>query len=341
MTTASHTIAFRNFRPGDVPALVALINEADAFDQLGRPTSVDQLTHEMSWPGYQGDTDCFLAWDGDRLIAYGDIFLRRAGSQPASRIPGAENRFLTWLVVHPAWRHQAIGRRLLERMYERATERLVEIESGPVYFYGQARDTETERIGLYEAFGMERVRYSISMERPIDGDLPPVQIPEGYRLRTADFQRDAKAIWLVDNSAFQDHWGYTEFPLDEFLHLLSGPHYRPELWLLAEVAATGQVVGISLNTVDRSVTECNGRPEGVVDRLAVLREHRKRGLGSALLMQSLHTLRAAGMDSARLGADADNLTGAVRVYKRAGFAVRSTYAVHRRLMREIQAPWAS
>ena len=49
------------------------------------------------------------------------------------------------------------------------------------------------------------------------------------------------------------------------------------------------------------------------------RPWRKRGLASALIGRSLELLRERGMTSAVLGVDADNPTGALALYERAGF----------------------
>jgi mycothiol synthase len=314
--------------------MVKLINEADVVDGLERTTTLEELEHEMSWPNYDPGSDCFLAWAGDDLVGYADLFLRQASSGEATRFSTKESKVYTWGVVHPTWRRRGLGRRFMDLLYRRATERLDEVNGGPVYFQAHTRDVEVGRIALLEGFGMERVRYSINMARRIDGELPLVELPPGYRLRSFDPELDTHTVWEVQNLAFQDHWGFSEFPLKELRHVLEFPHFRPELWLLAVEEASSKVVGLGLNGISPEWIETTGRQEGSVDVLAVLREHRKRGLGSALLVQCLHTLKAGGMEWAQLGADADNLTGAVRLYERAGFSIRKTYITFRKVMRE-------
>lgn len=319
-------IEMRNYRPEDLRALVNLINTADQFDQLERGTTLEEQEFEMNWPNYQPETDCFLAWRNSDLVGYADFFLRKGDATTGSS-------FFSWGVVHPEWRRQGIGYRLMQALFRRAEERLAEIEEGEVYFRAMRLDVEEDRKALFEKCGMEQIRYFVNLARPINNGMPPVDVPEGFRLRRFDPGRDVEAAWQVDNLAFQDHWGHTYFPLEEFRHQLEEPNFRPDLWLLAEEESTGHVVGIGLNQIDPAWIEQTGRQEGYVTILGVLREYRHIGLGTALLAQSLHILRQAGMEAAHLHADADNLTGAMRLYERLGFLLRKTEVGYRKTLR--------
>jgi mycothiol synthase len=319
-------IVIRNFQAGDLPALVTLINEADAVDGLERATTLQEMEHELSFPTVHPETDWFLAWQDNLLVGHAHLFMRPGNAQTGSTIH-------CWGVVRPQWRRRRVGRRLLEAAYNRTLGCLPEIAEGTVYFQCVARDMEEDRRALFQSCGLEPVRYFVNMARPLNGNLPPVEVPAGIRLRTFDPERDAETVWRVDDAASRDHWGYTEGRLEEFLHWMEKPHMRPELWLLAEEEQSGQVVGLGLNMIDPDWIAQTGRQEGYVDTLAVLREHRHKGLGTALVAQSLRALHEAGMEAAHLHADAENLTGAVRLYERAGFCVRKTSIVYHREVR--------
>ena len=60
---------------------------------------------------------------------------------------------------------------------------------------------------------------------------------------------------------------------------------------------------------------------GYVNSFAVLRPWRKRGLGLALLLHALRTFRDKGKVRAALHVDAQSLTGATRLYEKAGMHV--------------------
>jgi mycothiol synthase len=320
-------ITIRNYRPDDLPALVALINEADAVDRLERATTLEEMEHEMSFPTVYPETDCFLALDRDRLAGYADLYVRKGEGK-------ADTTIYCWGVVRPDWRRRGLGRRLLERAYRRATDYLPEIGEGVVRFQCNTRDVEQDRRALFESSGMVPVRYWVNLVRSFNGDLPPVELPAGIRLRTFDPERDVETVWQVDNAAFRDHWNHADGKLEEFQHWIDKPHFRPELWFLAEDTATGEVVGLGLNEINPSWIAQTGRKEGYVDTLAVLRAYRRRGLGTALLVQSLHALSQAGMEAVDLHSDAENLIGAMRLYERVGFRVRKTGIAYWKVLRD-------
>jgi mycothiol synthase len=322
-------VRIRTYGKEDLPALVALINEADAFDKLERSTTLEEMEHEMSFPTDSPETDCFLAWAGDRLVGFSNMYVPKGDPQRDQEVA-----MWCWGVVHPEWRRRGLGRSLMEAAYRRGEEYLDEIKVPTVHFHSNTRDVEEDRRALFEGFGMKPVRYNVNLIRPMNGNLPPVSVPDGYRLRAFDPECDAEAAWRVDNAAFRDHWGHTESKFEDFVHWMEEPHMRPELWLLAEEKATGEIVGLGLNVIDPDWIEQTGRREGYLNTLAVLREHRKRGLGAALIDQSLHVLRDEGMEAVHLHADSENLTGAMRLYERAGFRVRKRYVSYRKTMRD-------
>ena len=68
--------------------------------------------------------------------------------------------------------------------------------------------------------------------------------------------------------------------------------------------------------------ERSGEPGyGWVGTLGVRRPWRRRGIGEALLRRSFRVLHERGYRRVRLSVDAESLTGATRLYKRAGMRV--------------------
>jgi GNAT superfamily N-acetyltransferase len=71
----------------------------------------------------------------------------------------------------------------------------------------------------------------------------------------------------------------------------------------------------------QGLRECGG--VGAIQNLGVVAGVRGKGLGTALLLQSLHGFRAAGLPRGRLEVTAQN-EAAIRLYRRLGFRCRKT-----------------
>jgi ribosomal protein S18 acetylase RimI-like enzyme len=77
---------------------------------------------------------------------------------------------------------------------------------------------------------------------------------------------------------------------------------------------------------------------GWVGTLGVRRAWRKRGLGEALLLHSFCEFYKRGMQTIGLGVDAENPTGATRLYKKAGMYVAAEYVIYEKELRPGREP---
>ncbi|HEV2582694.1 MAG TPA: GNAT family N-acetyltransferase, partial [Ktedonobacteraceae bacterium] len=73
--------------------------------------------------------------------------------------------------------------------------------------------------------------------------------------------------------------------------------------------------------------------DGWVNTLAVLRPWRKQGLGMALLLHSFREFYQRGKRKVGLGVDSQNLTGATRLYQRAGMHVAREHITYEKELR--------
>lgn len=179
---------------------------------------------------------------------------------------------------------------------------------------------------LYESFGFRLMRHSFMMHRVMQ-ELPEAPVwPSGIALRPFDLERDAEAVYRADDEAFSDHFGHIEMPFElgfaQFKHNMidNKERFDPSLW---HIAMDGdQIAGFSICSIDHSDPN---EPIGWVHALGVRRAWRKRGLGMALLLHSFGEFYRRGYRKAGLGVDASNLTGALRLYERAGMSVFRRY----------------
>ncbi|MBZ0310602.1 MAG: GNAT family N-acetyltransferase, partial [Anaerolineae bacterium] len=152
---------------------------------------------------------------------------------------------------------------------------------------------------------------------------PPFQkMPDGISLRTHRHPQDLSLTYQATRDSFQDHFGYVEEPFEQGLerwrHYVEGDEQFDEsLWFLAIDDSTGAIAGISLCRLEAH----HASEQGWVSTLGVCRPYRRRGLGLALLQHSFAELWNRGKQKVSLGVDASSLTGATRLYERAGMHV--------------------
>jgi mycothiol synthase len=146
----------------------------------------------------------------------------------------------------------------------------------------------------------------------LDGPITDAQRPDGLAVDTfrAGDERD---YYDALTEAFEDEWGFHASPYDEWRRLrLEAPDFDPSLWFV--VRDGGEIA---------AVLRAEGRRSGMgwVGTLGVRKPWRKRGLGLALLEHAFSEFRRRGETRVGLGVDAENPTGATRLYERAGMRV--------------------
>lgn len=185
---------------------------------------------------------------------------------------------------------------------------------------------------LFEDTGYRHIRSSYTMLIEMDAPVAEAVFPEGITLRTYDQDTDAEAVYHAVNESFRDHFGHVDEPFEEglkrFRHfVLEYEGFDPSLLF---VAMDGEnVAGVNICR-PRSYDD----PEmGWVGTLGVLRPYRKRGLGLALLRHSFNEFYRRGTRKVGLGVDAQNLTGALRLYENAGMHVHQAFDLYEKELR--------
>ena len=150
------------------------------------------------------------------------------------------------------------------------------------------------------------------MEIGLAAEPPRVELPDGLQLRTyAD--ADAEPLRAAINEAFRDDPFHVEVTPGSFREFfLRSRGFDPALWLLAWDG--GDLAGFSLAYPEHG----SDASLGWVGTLGIREPWRRRGLGEALLRRSFAELYGRGLRRVGLGVDAQNVTGALRLYERAG-----------------------
>jgi ribosomal protein S18 acetylase RimI-like enzyme len=133
---------------------------------------------------------------------------------------------------------------------------------------------------------------------------------------------------LIRNESFRDHWGSIETSAESWAYFLASSAFRPGLSFLAYQGS--EPLGMLIGQEYEAYHERTGRRDLHIALVGTRAAGRKRGIATALLLTAMSAARANGYDRASLGVDADSLTGAVRLYERAGFTVAHTWTAYRK-----------
>jgi mycothiol synthase len=211
-----------------------------------------------------------------------------------------------WAAVHPDFEGRGISAALLARVEDRAREKGATTLKAGMFAENAAAMVLLERLGFREA------RHYYHMRADFDRPPEPPDWPAGITPST--FQpEDARQFHAAIGEVFAEEWGFHALPFEEWNRTrLESPDTDTSLWFVARDG--DQIAGV-----------VRGDPKryggGWIGALGVRKPWRKRGLGLALLRHAFAEFYRRGESHVGLGVDAENPTGATRLYEKAGMRV--------------------
>ena len=318
-------LRFRHFAgPSDYPGMNDAANDSRVADEDAFITPLE---------GFANFYDHLVNSDRDRDIVVVEIDGAIVGyARTEWRVQNGDERVHELICfLRRAWRRRGIGRALLATIEARAAEvgaGLEPAEKSLFQVFGHVGDGGLP--ALMSEAGYEPVRHGFQMVRPTLDDQPDVHLLEGLEIREVQDEHFCQ-IWDASDEAFRDHWGYSLPTEADYELFLNDPLSRDRsLWRIAwdgdEVA--GQVRGY----INEDENRLHNRRRGWVENISVGRPWRHRGLARALINATFKVLRDRGMTEGALGVDAQNPTGALRVYESVGFRPVSQSTTYRKPM---------
>lgn len=307
----------------DLSDLSGLLTAIEHMDEPSERHSPESLTETFDQAYSDPRRHAVVGRDGGgTLLAYGWNYVQANDVDP-------RRVFLTG-GVHPGWRHQGIGRAVFGWQMENAREWYAATrcaDHGPLQLTCYSDEQLSGQRALYENMGLAPMRWFSDMSLRFEGEVEEADPPPGVTVSafTTDVSERTRR---AHNEAFADHWGSQ--PVDEvsWHEGLARAAARPEWSWVAIEDGSDEVVGYAMNSAYEQDWEAQGFSEGWTDRIGVVPSWRGRGLARTLLTRSMQSFRAAGLDGAGLGVDADSPTGAQRLYQGLGYQATDTMIMY-------------
>ncbi len=286
-------LSARPLTAGDIESAFDVREACERADVGQTETDLSDLRANWSRPDFSPERMTVGVFDGERLVATGEVFAWRA-----------------YVSVLPAYRGRGVGAWLLGWTEDAARA------DARTDVYQWVGDGCTDARSLLEGSGYRAGDASWRLQIDLDEEPPGPILPGGLRLRELVPGADDHEIYDVVVVAFSE-WGHRSQSFENWAAaILHRREVRPDTVPLA--VDGDRIVGIALG-LDYGPDQ----PEGWIQHLAVEKALRNRGIGRALLRESFRRFRRAGKRHA--GLFTTSQTGALDLYQHVGMRVRQSY----------------
>jgi mycothiol synthase len=298
----------------DLQAVVDLVNACSVAEGGTPDENPEILRSDWQTPGFDLAADAWVAVaPGGQLVGYEQVEVSDDSSP--IELDG---------YVHPEYAGRGIGTHLLQLAEKRVRQTRITGAAEAARLRGNIAAANAGARQLFMSEGYQLIRHFWRMEIDFDAPPAPPPLPEGISVRPFVPGSDERAAYETVEEAFADHWQHVRPTFEDWARRsIQREDFSPSLWFLAHDGA--EVVGTLL-----------GYPRGVqfgwVRGLGVRRGWRGRGVGMALLRTAFAAFYAHGYRGAGLGVDAQSLTGATRLYERAGMRVTEQYETYEKVL---------
>ncbi|WP_290057566.1 GNAT family N-acetyltransferase [Amycolatopsis solani] len=306
-------LTWRPLVPADAKASADLLNAIETVDRIGENYTEEDTLQELIDPYADLERASLAAFDGEALVGYVKV-RHKAEAEAVHRV------FLDG-GVHPAYRRRGIGTALVDAGV--AAAEVVHARHHPALRLVVDVHKAEHIAGVPELVrsrGFAPVRYFQRMEHALS-EVTGVAVP-GLRIEgwTAAADEEFRA---VRNDAYRDFWGAAPMPADQWRNKIVNQTFQPEVSFLARDGGTA--VGVLVTMSWAADTAATGVRDAHFMVIGTAREHRRRGVASALLGHALATAAGLGYDRASLSVDSADPAGASGIFAKAGFVPKHRY----------------
>lgn len=311
-------VRYEHPREDDLARMTRIYNDSRAdlpSHRILKPEEIKAYTFLDSDFNPKG---AWLAYSDGEAVAYADGFVDKKRLEY-----GWRDAYID-LEIMRCHRHTGIEEVLVSKVLKYLSGRGIE------GVLAQHHESDVWRKDLLYEAGFGEIRRYFEMVRRGDCDSMMPTFPERVRVDCALVGQSSYDVFSriadVRNESFVDHFNYAPVPAERFKNFLES---GDTIFSVTFVEDELKTVGFVLNE-DRPQREGDAKErEGWVCILGVVRSHRRRGIGRALLMDSVNWLTGRGVRTIRLLVDAEN-DKALGIYKSAGFETESVEILMRK-----------
>ena len=315
-------------RPANKDDIAALYNIFNEYWQM--LTGVEKFTLESfqrisSTPGFDMESSTLLILSPEKKAVASGLVIDLGSPPIHPQIFGC---------VREGYEGQGLGSYLFQWGENRAREAIDRCPANArVSMYVQTSQSHPPSIELLKKSGLSVIRYSWFMMKDLDEATPKPIWPDGITITSYKEFTDLETILRANDEAFEDHWGYVDRSGDkERIERVrhsneNDDHFDSSLWILAMDG--DEIAGFALCSSHLGPDN----ETGVVDVLGVRRPWRRQGMGLALLHYAFGEFLQRDYKRVGLGVDSENLSGATRLYEKAGMQVTREFALYEKELR--------
>lgn len=319
-------ITLQPVRNGDYEEVADVLNASERAMVGHDLVTPSDLENDLNAFGANPETDTRVVRDAaGKIIAYADCW---PGVSPHVRMYG-------FLRIHPDHRNEGAGTALTQWIESRAAEWLALSPAEFKVTLGQnAYARQTRAKTFLESCGYVHLRSSFRMTIDLSADIPQPVFPSDLTVETIGRDdTDLRQVLAAQKEAFLDHYGVIDEPFEDYYkrtstHLLADENI--DFSACYKVMDGAEVAAVCIN----QVSIAGHADSGWVSNLSVRRPWRQQGIGLALLHKTFREMQQRGRQAVGLYVDAENLTGALRLYQAAGMHVEYESCYFEKVLRE-------
>jgi mycothiol synthase len=286
-------LSWRALTERDLPAVFELEAAGEAFADGVVEVALSDIEAGWSRPDFDPEVMSLGAFLDSRLIAYALVFLGRVDAR-----------------VHPDYRGLGLGTTLAKWTWEAARA------EGRDRVGQTVSDNEQAAAAMFRALGYTPSYTAWILRTDLSNPRSAPTLPNGYLFRPYRPGEDDAEMYQLLDEAFDEWRGADSESMGLDNWVASTLHCAVPDWvvLISHGAdLVGMAVGLDYGPGD----------EGWVEQVAVHRDHRRRGLGKALMEESFRRFQEAGLT--RAGVSTDSRSGALGLYEAVGMSTSRSY----------------